>query len=149
MQRRICNRLFCRRRLEAGAYIGRHLQFASQASACESIFRGVVAVLGRVQLVIALVVTPHGFPLACDVMNGISAQATAKAKVGLGYAARAQSRWRDLVVLAKVELLHAIDQHLAADVETFGRLGLVPVETLERAENEFALYGLDADPLRR
>src|ERR1035441_7070194 len=52
-------------------------------------------------------------------------------------------------VFAQVELLHAIDQHFAADVEAFGRLGLVPVETLQRAENEFTLHRFDTDSLRR
>src|ERR1035438_9677913 len=53
------------------------------------------------------------------------------------------------VVLAKVELLHAIDQHLAADIKAFGRLGLIPIETLQRPQNEFTLDRLNTDPLRR
>lgn len=34
---------------------------------------------------------------------------------------------RCLVVIAKVELLHAIDKRFPANVEAFGHLGLVPV----------------------
>src|ERR1035438_582654 len=47
------------------------------------------------------------------------------------------------------ELLHSIDQCLAAEVEVLGCVGLVPVEPLERPNDQFLLDRLQADAVGR
>ena len=43
------------------------------------------------------------------------------------------------------ELRHAVNQLLAAQIQEPGRMGLVPIELLQRPKNRFLFYCLDID----
>ena len=52
-------------------------------------------------------------------------------------------------ILPQAELLHAVDQRSPADVQVLGRLRLVPVELLQRFQDQFLLDAFQTDAVGR
>src|ERR1017187_276825 len=53
------------------------------------------------------------------------------------------------LIFSQPEFLHAVDERLPADIQGLRRMGLVPIELLQRADDEILLQTFQADAVRR